>query len=471
MTTRKTSDGPRSDQRGAFEQLRREVAGEVFLPGDPGWEEARRGWNLAVDQRPAAVVEAKRVDDVQAAVRLAGSTGLRVAPQATGHGAGPLAALDDAILLKTSRMRGVSVRPEARVARVEAGALAVDLAEAAGAHGLAAATGLAPTVGVTGLTLGGGVGWLSRSRGLACNNVRAVELVTPAGERVRVDADHAPELFWALRGGGGGCAIVTALEVELHPVPEVFAGAVMWPADLAADILDQYRAWSADVPESLSSVFRYLALPDVPGVPEPLRGRRVVAIFAAYLGGSQEGERLLRPLRASRTAIVDTFAEMPPAGLVRVAGDPEAPMPAFGHGFMVHGLSADLADAVARRIVDDALAPLSVLELRQLGGALARPPEGHGVLGALEAGFVVFASGVAPDPVARREIAGRLDELRSALTPWKTERELLNWGDLPVDPARAFEGEAFERLRRVHDAHDPDRLVLASRPMAEPRPA
>jgi FAD/FMN-containing dehydrogenase len=440
-------------------KTRRERRGEadgmhtrlLIEPGDARWEHARRAWNLAIDQRPAAVIEAAAVDDVVAAVEYARRNGLRVAPQATGHGAAALGPLDDTVLLNTSGLRAVAVRPDTGVARVGAGARAGAVADAAGAHRLAPVAGLAAGVGMTGLTLGGGIGWLSRRHGLACNNVRAIELVTAAGEALRVDAAHEPELFGALRGGGGSFAIVTALELELHPVEAAFAGTLTWPAARAADVLEEYRRWSEDAPETLSSVFRYLAFPGAPPV---------VSVTAVHLGGQHDGERLLHPLRAARTAETDSFASVPAAQLVRVAGDPEEPLPAVGHGLMVDALADGLLDALAARIAGGGLAPLGVLELRRLGGALGRAPAGHGALAKLDGGFAVFASGMPGDRAAQR-----LEELRAELAPWTTPQPLLNSNERAIDPAPAFTPATWRALRRVRTAFDPDGLIVARHPV------
>jgi FAD/FMN-containing dehydrogenase len=348
------------------------------------------------------------------------------------------------------------------VARVGAGALAADVADAAGRQRLAPVLGLAPTVGVAGLTLGGGTGWLSRSYGLASNNVRAFEIVTAWGERERVDARTEPELFWALRGGGGRFAIVTELELEAHPISEVSAGMLVWPAENAGEVLEQLRRWTWDVPESLGAVFRYLSLPAIEAVPAPLRGRRVVAIIAAFLGTESDGQRLMRPWRASRSTLLDTFGRVGPADLVRVAGDPEQPLPARGGGFMVEELTAGVVDSIAELIAEDALAPLTVLELRLLGGALRRASEGHGALASLDGAFSVFAGGVGGDPAARAAVDDRLDTLRTRLAAWTTPQTLLNSAAAGEDPAQAFEHETWERLLRARDAFDPDRLILAS---------
>jgi FAD/FMN-containing dehydrogenase len=446
------------------EALRASVRGPVTLPGDPGWDAARRSWNLSVDQRPAAVVEAAGVADVQAVVRLAGRDGFRVAPQATGHGSEALGPLDGAVLLKTSAMRGVTVEPEAGVARVEAGALAGEVADAAGAHALAPALGLAPTVGVVGLVLGGGTGWLSRSRGLGANTVRALEVVTADGERRRADARTETELFWALRGGGGRFAIVTALELEAHPVAEVSAGMLVWPAERAAEVLERFRRWTQDAPESLGAVFRYLALPPIEAVPAPLRGRRVVAVVAAHLGTEPDGRRLIEPLRALGGTLVDTFGPVRAADLPRVAGDPEQPSPARGEGFMVAELADGLMDTLAELIAEDTLAPLGVVELRLLGGAMARASDGHGALATLDGAFSVFAGGPVFDAERRAAIEERLHDLRTRLAPWTSPQALLNASGGGIDPARAFDEATWERLRRARETLDPDGLILSNHP-------
>jgi FAD/FMN-containing dehydrogenase len=435
----------------------------VTLPGEPGWDATRRSWNLAVDQNPAAVVEPATPEDIEAVIGFAAQNGLRVAPQATGHGSESLPPLDGALLLKTSAMRRVEVEPDQGIARVEAGARAGEVADAAGEHRLAPVLGLASTVGVVGLALGGGTGWLSRAYGLTANNVRAFDVVTAKGERLRADARTESELFWALRGGGGRFAIVTGVEFAAHPVTEVSAGMLVWPVDHAAAVLDLFRRWTSDAPESLGAVFRYLDLPPIDAVPPPLRGRNV-AVIAAHLGTERDGQRLMEPLRASKGSVLDTFRSVAAADLVRVAGDPEEPVPARGDGFLVRELTDELAGAIAELIAENALSPLSVLELRLLGGAMARASDGHGALATLDGALSVFASGPVFAPDAAAAIDDRIEHLRSRLAPWTAPQALLNSSGGGADPARAFDDATWERLRRVQDAFDPDRLILSNHP-------
>ena len=308
------------------------IAGRTATLDDADWDAARAAWNLAADQQPTAVVFAESADDVARTVRFAAEHDLRVAAQGTGHGAAPLAPLEGTILLKTERMRGIEVDPDAQTARVEAGALVLELSEAAGAHGLSSMPGSSPDVGVTGYTLGGGLSWLGRRHGFACNRVRAIELVDAGGEPRRVDAENDADLFWALRGGGGGYGVVTALHLDLLPIAELYAGALVFPAEVGADAVRTYRDWAATVPDEITSVVRFITPPPIPDVPEPIRGRPLLTIDAACIGAREEGEAAIAPLREIGETIMDTFEWMPAAGLCRIHMDPENPVPGVGEG-------------------------------------------------------------------------------------------------------------------------------------------
>ena len=273
------------------------IEGRIATPDDADWDEARLAWNLTVDQRPDAVALVESAEDVAKTVSFAAANSLRVAGQGTGHGALGLPPLDDTILIKTAGMRGVEVDGDRQVARVEAGALALEVGEAANAHGLCGMPGSSPDVGVVGFTLGGGLSWLGRRHGFACNRVAAIELVTAAGEQRTVDAENDADLFWALRGGGGGYAIVTALHVELLPIAEIYAGALLFPAAVGADAVRAYRDWAAGQPDEVTSVVRFLTPPPIPDVPEPLRGTPLLTITGACIGDRETGEAAFAPLR------------------------------------------------------------------------------------------------------------------------------------------------------------------------------
>src|SRR5437764_10446642 len=226
--------------------------GDYVTPNDANWDEARQAWNLAVDQRPAAVALPETADDVAAIVRHARENGLRVAAQGTGHNAHPLAhELDETVLVKTHRMREVEIDPVARRARVGAGALWIDVTVPAGEHGLAPLAGSSPDVGVVGYSLGGGISWLGRRHGLSANSVVAIELVDAHGDQIRASADENADLFWALRGGGGSFGIVTAIEIALYPVADIYAGWLVFPVERAAEVLNAWREWVDTVPDEV----------------------------------------------------------------------------------------------------------------------------------------------------------------------------------------------------------------------------
>src|SRR5215216_4810366 len=285
--------------------LRNLLDGDVVAPGDVEWDEARLAWNLAIGQNPAAVVLAESAADVAATVAFAKAHALRVAPQGTGHGAAAIGDMSDTILLKTERMRGVTIDPERRIARAEAGTIWIEVVEAAAEFGLAALAGSSPDVGVVGYTLGGGLSWLARKHGFGSNHVTAVELVTADGRLVRATRENEPDLFWAVRGGGGAFGVVTAIEFNLFPISEVYAGILFFPVERAHEVLRAWRAWTDDdLPEEMTSVGRILQLPPVPNIPEPLRGNSFVIVEAIYSGDDFDAaRRLLEPLRSLGPAI------------------------------------------------------------------------------------------------------------------------------------------------------------------------
>ena len=440
------------------------IRGRIAVGEDPDWGDARQAWNLAADQRPFAVAFVEGSEDVSTVVGFARDNGLRVAAQGTGHGAVALGPLDDAILVKTERMRGIEI--EDGRARVEAGVWAADLGEAAAKSGFSFLPGTSPNVGVTGYTLGGGLSWLGRKYGWACNRVTAIELVTADGEPRTVDAAADPDLFWALRGGGGGYAVVTALHVELVPVAEVYAGALLFPPELAADGVRAYRDWTADAPEEVGSMVRMLNLPPIPEIPEPLRGNKWLAISASCIGSREEGEQAIAPLREIGDRVLDSFEQIPADGLTRIAMDPEPPVPSLGH----HRLLAELPDDAISAFVDvagpESGAPLLLAELRHLGGALRRPAENAGALEKLDEEFVMMGVGMLMDPALREPIDGALDKLANAMDPWAAPRGYFNYAERPCDVDGLLPADTCKRLAQVKRSWDPDDRILANHSVA-----
>lgn len=439
--------------------LRGLCGGAVHLPGDPGYDTARTPWNVTADLRPAAVAYPADADEVASVVRAAARAGLRVAAQGTGHNPGPLGPLDDVVLLRTSAMTGVTVA--GRTARAEAGALWVDVVEQAAPHGLAALHGSSPDIGVVGYSLGGGVGWYARAHGLQANALTAVELVTADGTLLRADATREPELFWALRGGGGNFGVVTAVEFDLFPVSSVYAGLLAWDWREAPRVLPAWLAWTATAPDAVTSALRLLRVPPLPRVPPALRGRRLLAVDGAVLG--PDGPRVVAPLRALRPE-VDTFADLPPAALPRLHLEPEGPTPVVSRAALLGDLPAAAADALLAAAGPGTSLTVPV-ELRQLGGALARPAPGGGALPALDGAFALSSTGVAATPELAAGTVVAAARVVAALAPWATGSRCLNFTQERVAPEAAFPAETVRRLRAVRAAVDPAGLFLANHPL------
>ena len=451
-----------------IDALRTSLGGKVSAAGDPGWDIARQAFNLSLDQRPELVAWPADADDVARVVRFASQRGLRVAAQLTGHGATPLGDLGGTILLRTSAMTGVQIDAGRRRARVAAGTRWQDVVPGASELGLAALHGSSGTVGVAGYSLGGGIGWYVRKLGLQANSVTAAELVTADGQLVRVDHEREPELFWALRGGGGNFGVVTALEFALHPVDEVYAGALFFPFERAAEVLHAWREWTASVPEELTSVGRLLQFPPLELIPEPFRGRSFAVVEAAYLGTGAAGSQLLGPLRRLEPQM-DTFAVVPPAALPALHMDPPDPVPYVAGDVMLGDLPPPAIDELVSVAGPGSGSPLLSVELRHLGGAVARPQPGHGALPALDGSMVVASVGFAPDPQSGAASAAQLAKISGALEPYQAGHRYYNVVETQVDPSAFFDSQSLDRLRRVKQEYDPGNLFRASHEIG-PRP-
>jgi hypothetical protein len=439
--------------------LRRRIGGRVIAPGEPGWDAARGGFNLRVDQRPAMIAFPRSAEEVSATVRFAARTDLRVAPQRTGHNAAPLGPLGETILLKTDGLDRVHIDRGGRVARVGGGARWADVVPAASGLGLAALHGSTSDISVAGYTLGGGMGWYARKFGLASNSVVAFEIVTADGEIRSVDADHEPELFWALRGGGGNFGVVTALEFELYPLETVHAGALFFPVERAGEVLHAWHEWTATVPEEVTSIGRLLQFPPLEMVPEPFRGKSFALVEAVFLGGEAEAAVLLAPLRRLGPTM-DTFATVPPVGITELHMDPHDPVPAASTHAMLGELPATAIDELVAAAGPDSGSTLASFEIRHAGGALARVPDGAGALATLPGSYAMFAGGLA-DPVGETRTAEDLDRVAAAARPYAVG-QYLNFVERRADADGFFEPGVAARLRSAREDYDPTRLIQAN---------
>jgi FAD/FMN-containing dehydrogenase len=450
--------------------LRARVNGRVFVPGDDGYDTARQTWNVTTfDQRPAVVVMPSTSADVASAVSFAREHNLSIAVQGGGHGHPQPA--NDALLVNFASMTSVQIAPVAApsessdrsgaagAARAEAGARWRDVIAAAHPHGLAPLNGFAGTVGVSGYTLGGGIGWLARQYGAAAGSLRSAELVTADGRLLQVNDQSHADLFWGLRGGGGNFGIVTSLEFDLYPVKEIFGGFVVYPLAQGTQALSAYVQWTKTVPDTLTSAVRLVHYPPAPLIPEPLRGASAIVIMVCYTGSTAEGEALVKPLRSIGAPLLDTLRAMPYAQIATIANDPPdaPPLFTFMNGGGLRDMSSDVIDALLR-IAGDRAGGIFLVEVRHTGGALARQPEDAMPFG-FRSPWWMSALAAAPTPDAleggKRSVAALLE----ALKPELTGEVLMNGLDAgntgPHLTRAAYSEENYRKLVALKDKYDP----------------
>jgi FAD/FMN-containing dehydrogenase len=407
--------------------LRRQVTRPVHIAGGDGYDEHRKPLLPTLDPRPAAVVEADSVADVRAALDVSRKHSVPFAVQATGHGT--YVPSDGGVLVKTSSMATVLVDPDRRVARVGPGTRWGAVLAAASPFGLAPLSGSSPSVGVTGYTLGGGVGWLSRKYGLAADSVLRAEVVTADGRIVTAGPNRNADLFWALRGGGGNFGVVTKLEFRLYEVPQVYAGAVYFNADSAAETIARYTEWAATAPDELSTAVLLRGMPDTEAVPAPVRGKRVLVVKAMYAGPAANGRRLLRPLwNVAGQPLLDEMRPMAYA---------EAAMGGTAARYLdlFRELPSPAIDALVRSAASN-------VEIRHWGGAMAR---GDGPAAHRSMPFSVIVDAVEPAMI-------------DALRPYGNGGTFLNFLGDTTRTASAFTPANYTGLRRVKAAYDPDNV-------------
>ena len=457
-------------QGSTLETLRAGLRGTALAPGEEGYEEASRAWNLNASQRPALVVLAEGASDVMTAVRFAREGGLGVGVMATGHGVGT--PCDGGVLINTSRMRSVRVDPVARTARVEAGALWKDVIPEAQAHGLAGLVGSAPHVGVVGYTMGGGFGWLGRKYGFNADGVREADVVTAEGELLRVSAHEHEDLFWGLKGGGGNLGIVTSLVFDLYPLTSFYGGNVFYPVEKAGEVLARYASWSADLPDEMTTGIAFLNIPPLPFLPEPLRGKSVITVRGCYCGEAPEaGEELFRPVREGfGEPVMDTFGVMPYAAMDAISMDPVDPMAGVQYSEMLRELTPEAIDALVEVAGADSGSPLIMLELRQLGGAISRKPDRLNPMGSGEAGFIMNGVGATFTPEMAEGVRAHLARVAETTRPYQTGDTYVNFMELDYAGAErvkaAYPPEDFERLVALKDRYDPNNVFRFNRNIA-----
>lgn len=434
------------------------VAGPVARPGDEGYDaECAGAYNLNLPLTPDLVVGATSPADVQAAVRFAVAQGRPLSVLAGGHAS--VRPDPEAVLVTTRRMAAVTVREGEQVARIEAGARWRDVLAVTTPLGLAPPNGSYPGVGAVSYVLTGGMSpILGRTVGWAADRVHSLDIVTADGELRTIGPDAEPDLFWAVRGTRGNFGVVTAIEIDLFPVARLYGGSFKFPGPRIPEVLHAWQQWQATVPEEMSTSIAVLRFPDLPMVPEPMRGKMVTAVRVAYLGDAAEGERLVAPLRALGPA-ADTVAEMPYAAVGSIHGDPDDPSPALDASRQLTALPAEAVDALLAVAGPAVEGPLTVIEIRLLGGALNRPAavpnaleirDGHYQLTLLET--------AGPDATA--EFEAGVAQLLDALEPWSVGHASVGYlaardADKPEVVRTAYRPESWERLTALKARWDP----------------
>ncbi|MDQ3547380.1 MAG: FAD-binding oxidoreductase [Chloroflexota bacterium] len=446
-----------SDQ---IDGLRGQIHGEVIQPGDANYDEARTLYNAMIDKRPALVARCVDAADVIAAVGFARSAGLDVAIRGGGHNVAGNAMSDGGLTIDLSRMNGVRVDPVRRTARVEGGALWRDVDHATHAFGLATPTGIIGTTGVAGLTLGGGFGHLSRSLGLSCDNLLSADVVTASGELVTASAEEHPDLFWALRGGGGNFGVVTSFEFRLHPVSTVLAGPIFYDVKHTEHLLRTYRDFMRSIPDQMSAFFSFHQGPPAPFIPEHLHFVPMTTIMVCYNGPIEQGEQLLRPLREAAPALVDLVGPMPmPA--VNTMFDP-----IYAPGLQ-HYWKADFIPTLTDEMIPihaehgpNVPSLQSTMHLYPQTGAIQRVGKDETAYNFRDVEYIHNIVAIDADPANMPRNMAWMQAYWAALHPYSSDGSYVNFmmADEGQDRVHKTYGENYDRLARIKREYDSENL-------------
>lgn len=442
-----------------IDDLRGRLAGPVLGPADDDFATEIAAWNTANQHTPEVAVGLTSEDDAAALVRTAAEAGTPIRVLATGHGSAT--PVTDGILATTSRLTGVTIDAENRIAHIAAGCRWAEVVAAAAEHGLAPITGASDNVGCIGYTLGGGLGPLARTYGFSSDWVRGFRIAVASGEVVTANATENPDLFWALRGGKGGFGIVTSMDFALVELTTLYGGSVFFDtAEISAGV-STWVDWTKTLPETATSSAVILRLPPLEFIPEPLRGKTVLSVRFAFVGDPAEGERLFKPIRDVGPTLIDAVAEMPTSAIATIHNDPKDPGPGWDRGLLLNEIDADYVTAFLAAAGPDQQLPFVVVEMRHLGGATRRDvPEGSAV-GGRGGAYTLFMVGV-PDPsLFEKVLPMAADALLEPLRPWIAAENTVNLAGgltVPGSYEASWPAETFTRLAEVRTAYDPNTL-------------
>ena len=431
-----------------FAELDTRTTGVVAVPGDEAYDALVSPWNLAIPVRPAAVMAAGTAQDVVEAVRFASRHGMLVTPQATGHGA--IADLVGELLVTTQGLDECVVHPEGW-ARVGAGVKWLRVVEAAAPHGLAPLSGSITDVGVVGYTTGGGLGPMARTYGLAIDKVRAIEVVTGDGVLRRVTPTEHPDLFFGLRGGKGMLGIVTAIEFDLVQQPTFYGGSLWFDGDDAATVIERWLHWSEDLPELATTSIALFQLPPMPGVPPVLADRLALSVRYVWTGDAAEGERRFAEIRESAPILLDDVALKPYTAIDSVHTDPLDPVPAYEEAAVLTDFPAEAVAALLALTGPGSSSPQVLVEVRQMGGATARPGEHASAFCARDTAYALLTVGIAGTP----GVEEHAEAVLAAMAPWTGGHRMPNFTFAPGAYADAYDEPTTARLRRTIRRYDP----------------
>ena len=437
--------------------LRSRLTGQLLSPGTAAYDEARQTIYVHIDRHPALIVRAASNEDVAAAVDYAREQNLPLAVRSGGHSVAQLSVIDDAVVIDLSQMKRVAIDPVTRIATVQAGATSGDLAGPANAHGLALTTGDTHSVGMGGLVTGGGIGFMVRKYGLAIDNLVSAVVVTASGEIVTTSAAWRPDLFWAIRGGGGNVGIVTEFTFQLAPVGQVLGGALVLPA--TREVIRGYLDASIDAPDELTTIANLMMAPPAPFIPEDRVGEPVLMIFLVWTGAIDDGERALAPLRALATPVADVVAPMPYPAIYDFTAFAAEP-----HAASIRMMFADeLSDASIDAALDamaDSSSPFNLIQLRGLGGAFARVDRDATAFAHRDRSYFVAIIGIWVDGSEDSAVHERWT--RSLWEAIHHEGDGVYVNFLENEGAsrvrEAYPGTTFDRLAAIKQRYDPDNL-------------
>jgi FAD binding domain len=466
MTTQPATSGTRRPEPldpADLDELRRSVGGRVYTSADREWDLVRMPWAAAIQQDPLAVVPVADADEVRNVIRWAVKHDRPVTAQPIGHAAtGPL---DGVVLLRTRALDAITIDAAASTATIGAGVKAGELLAALEGTGLTYLAGSNADPTVVAMTIGGGMSWFGRKYGLAANAVVSVDLVDGLGQARQVTAASDPDLFWALRGGGGDFGIITAMTIRLFPASSLYGGRLLWPIEQMPAVLRAFRDVTETAPEDLTVWYHTYQFPPLPELPEPIRGKAFASVAATFLGAEEEAERLLQPFRAVPGVVMDLMRPVPMHELGLVGEEPTDPLPTLDYSLLLNDLDDEAIERLTTIAGAGSGSPLMILQIRHLGGAFARREPEDGVASHIDQPYLMFTFGVPVAPEVAQGLAATFARLGSELDGHSDGTTVHSFLGISNDVSRVWPPKTRARLASIKRAVDPKSIIRSNRPV------